>query len=388
MKNVNYYKTFLVSGILLVIIISSCTDKNNTTNRNNNSNYKEIKLKYAELFEIYKNKKITKLIIRPVKNSVIFEEFYLIDKEAKIPENLKNKKIIRTPVEKVVCLSTTYVSFIDLLNETETIIGLSGTKYVNNKKVQKNIRQGKTVEVGYEQNVDIELLMSLKPDVVFAYNLDNNLSSVVSKADKLNIPFISLNAYRETEILGVSEWLKFFAEFYDKEQESENKFTEIAKSYNENKQTANQTASKPLIMTAMPWQGAWYVPGGKSYISTLISDAGGNYVWKNDAGNKNLALSLEDVYNQAQNADIWINTGQANCKQDIISTDKRLEMFTALKNDKIFNRNARTNINGGNDYFESGTVRPDIILKDLIKIFHPELLPEHKLYYYKKIFSE
>ena len=137
-------------------------------------------------------------------------------------------------------------------------------------------------------------------------------------------------------------------------------------------------------MVNLPWKGVWYISGGKSNIAQLIKDAGGDYLWKNDNSSHNLTSYLEAVFQKAYNADIWINPGQAKSKNDIIASDERLIRLKAMRKDKIYNRDARLNKFGGNDYMESGNVNPDLILKDLIYIFNPKILPEHKLYYYRK----
>ena len=146
-----------------------------------------------------------------------------------------------------------------------------------------------------------------------------------------------------------------------------------------------QIIDKPKVLTGLPWKGTWYIPGGNSYLARLIEDAGGDYIWKNESADESIPLDFETVFMKAQQADTWINPGAANRKADILSVDERLGDLPVYHSDKIYNNNAIQNDIGGNDYWESGIMQPDSILLDLVYIFHPELLPQHNLKYYKTI---
>ena len=163
------------------------------------------------------------------------------------------------------------------------------------------------------------------------------------------------------------------------------KFSEIEKEYNKLKQKAQNINNKPVVLSSLPWKDVWYIPGGNSFQARLIEDAGGDYLWKNNESHESIPLSIETVFSEAQNADIWINTGTADSNKQILGVDQRFENFKSLKNKQIFNNNNKLSVNGGNDYWETGIVQPHIILKDMIKIFHPELLPNYNLYYYKHL---
>ena len=127
------------------------------------------------------------------------------------------------------------------------------------------------------------------------------------------------------------------------------------------------------------------MPGGRSYLAKLLEDAGGDYLWKNSDSYESMPISIENVIEKAINADIWINPDAATNLNDITSIDKRLNNIKAFKEKKVFNNNKRYIKSGGNDYWESGVVNPNLVLKDLISIIHPELLNENSYFYYRKL---
>jgi len=125
--------------------------------------------------------------------------------------------------------------------------------------------------------------------------------------------------------------------------------------------------------------------GGKSFASRFIADAGGHYLWADHPSSQAVPMDLESVYARAVNAEIWINPGAASSLKDIRDFDERFEDLGVVQSGRIYNNSARINASGGNDYWESGAVRPDLVLYDLIKVFHPDLLTDHRFIYYRQL---
>lgn len=342
-----------------------------------------ISLKYAKLFKISKYGNYTELIVLS-KNEETGTSYFLIPKGEKVPKHLINENIIFTPVERIICLSTTHIAYFDILKKINKIVGVSGA-YVYNEQINKSLKNGEKKDVGYEQSLDYETIISLKPDLLTIYNIDGNNSSILNKLKALKIPVVSINEYSEPHILGQTEWIKFFAEFVNETGRASQIFDSISNNYSELKNISKKESHKPTVLLNMPWKGVWYIPGNNSNIAQLISDAGGVFFGGNNLTERNFPTDVANVYINAGKSDIWLNPGQAETYSDIENIDKRLTKFRAYKNRSIFNRNRRLSESGGNDFMESGVVHPDIILKDIIKIFHPDLLPNHEFFYYKSL---
>ncbi len=337
-------------------------------------------IKYAKGFDIkyFENYKIVQVFYR-LKNYT-----YVLGKDKSlIPQYLQKFTFIKIPIKRIICLSTTHISLLDFMNETHSLIGISGAKFVSNKKVRNSISQNKIKEIGYDANLNYELILKMKSDFVMAY--DVNSSNNFNKLENLGIKLVMNGEYLENHPLGKMEWIKFLSAFYDKEKFVIDKFNKVVKNYENLKKLIKDIKIKPKIMTNILWKDLWYVPGGKSYMAKLIEDAGGDYIWKDNNNKNSTPLNFETVLLKARNSDIWINIGSAKRLEEVIAIDERLRYFKAFSNDKMFNNNKRSFSNGGNDYWESGMTKPDIILKDLIKIFHPEKLKNYELYFYQKI---
>jgi iron complex transport system substrate-binding protein len=148
----------------------------------------------------------------------------------------------------------------------------------------------------------------------------------------------------------------------------------------------NGLPDKPSVFTGVVYGDTWFMPGGNHYGARFFKDAGADYMWSNNKSNGILQLSFESVYDRARNADYWLGTATYDTFDDIINADARYAEFKAYSDRNIYNYTARVGPNGGNAYFESGYARPDIILKDLAKIFHPDQLGSHQFYYFKKLY--
>ncbi len=372
--------------VAVICINFSCEG---SLNKGENSDKKSgaQKNKYALGFQILKQNNITVLeIFNPWQRAKdVSIKYKLVKTNFKEADSNIFTSYIKVPVKKVVCLSTTHIAFIDALGCTDNIVAVSGANLISNSKIRAKIKTKVVYDVGYEQGLNYELLISLKPDVVFAYGIGSDVTGYINKLKELDIPVVLIGEYLESHPLAKAEWIKFFAEFFDRQQIAKMRFDSIAENYNNLKELVSKEKIKPIVMSGLPWSGTWYVSGGKSYTAKLIEDAGGEFLWKSINSHESLPIDLETVFQKSNETDYWLNSGSAKTLKEIISVDSRLSNLKPFKNGKIYNNNARLSETGGNDYWESGVINPDVILKDLIVILHPGLLPGYKPFYYKNL---
>jgi len=364
----------------LILGLFSCGNQQHKQNKANSN-------QYAHGFHIVKMGEITRLdVFNPWENARNFiYSYYLIPKSIAIPDSLTDRAIIRTPVEKVVVLSTTHIGFIAKLGLETSIIGISGKDFVSNPIVRKGIGEGLVHDIGYDQNLNYELLLQLKPDLVMAYGIGSDVAAHLSKMKDLNIPVVINAEYLEETPLGRAEWLLFMASFYNKTDYAQQVFNEIVMDYDSMRRMVSESNHKPLILSGLPYKDNWWVPGGKSYMANMIADAGGNYIWKENPSRESFVVSLENAIVKATKADLWINTGQTNSIQEILESDERFKIIPALQKKMVYNDNKQMNPTGGNEVWETGAANPQDLLRDLIHIFHPEITTDSTFHYYKKL---
>ena len=173
--------------------------------------------------------------------------------------------------------------------------------------------------------------------------------------------------------------------FFNKEKLADSVFQEIEKEYTATQQLTKNVTTKPSVLSGILYGDAWFLPGGKNYAAKLLEDAGCYYLWAQDSTNGFLQLSFESVYAKAKEADLWIGVGSFASLNELKVAEKRYELFKPFQNSKVYSYNARIGAKGGSEFLELGYLRPDLILKDLVKIAYPDLLPDYQLFFHKPL---
>ena len=384
----------LLSILLLCWLLISCSSSSSLYDKTESQfsgkalfNDK-VKIRHAKGFTIdyYDHYKVVK-ILSPFEKSTDTMSYVLLQRGTPRPKEFAENQVIEIPVRSLVVMSSLHIGLVGFLEAEDILTGMGNLKYVSSPKVMERIKSGKIVEVGKDQGINEELLVTMRPDLVMA------IGSPVSKINRYQslrqagIPVMINSEWIETTPLARAEWVKLMGALLNKEELVNRKFQVVEEQYNRLAVLARKAKSKPSVITGMNSKDSWFVPNGNSYVSKFLQDAGGAYHWINTKATGSLPLSFETVYPVALKADYWLNVSITNIqsREDILAKDTRYADFQTFKTGQIYSYNKRFNNNGANDYWESGAVNPDKVLADLIRILHPELLPDHELVYYKKI---
>jgi iron complex transport system substrate-binding protein len=312
-------------------------------------------------------------------------QYVLVQCGAPTPDGYDDLPVIEIPVQRVITMSSTQLPHLHKLNRLDNLIGHESFQYVNTPEVRALIEAGKLVEIGSGAGVNIEAAIDADPDLILPYSLGNPEQDAHPKLIEAGLPVVLTAEYMETSPLGRVEWVKFMALFFNEEAQANVSFAGTAARYNEMAQLAKSVTDKPTAFTGIPRGDSWYVAGGRSYVAQFLADAGAQYLWADDESTGTSPLAVEAVFEKVYDGDFWFNTSSWTTLDDVLGADSRLADLAAYQSGNIYNNNARLNENGGNDYWESGLANPDVILADLIKIMHPELLPDHELVYYRHL---
>lgn len=310
--------------------------------------------------------------------------YLLVPRGTPVPEKHPPAQVIRVPVQRVISLSAGELAYMDAAGLTNRLVGVSEFDHVNTKSVRKLIHAGKIREAGQRISMHIETIMDLEPDLIFA-TASGSIYDIHPKLQEAGIPTAIIIAHLENHPLGKCEWIKFMALFLGTSEHAKDMFQNIADRYNNLLKKTKNIDNRPTVLTGSPFRGQWWVVRGNSYVANFIRDAGGNYLWSDISGVGSVPMDIEAVYERALEARYWIDTKVWLRLEDVLNTDPRFAAVPAFKNENVYNNNKRLNPTDGNDYWEAGMIEPDVILSDLMKILHPELLPEHELVYYRHL---
>lgn len=382
--------------LISFFVCSSCNTKKNstaeisvnTTSNKGDGQHTKLQINHAIGFKLDIHNDYTVLHIKQYNNDTSDIQTYILhNSDAILPSNLQGYPAIRVPISNVVLLQTAYSAYFKFCNATSAILGIADSKYIFDKDIVKEIELGTIQKVGSPEQLNIELLTNIKPEIVIGTGFPNVPNKDATLLERLGIPTLLFSDWMETDLLGRAEWVKLIAVLTGQEALVAKKFQIIENEYKSLCQKASLAKEAPIVMYNMPFKGTWYMPGGHSYIANTLKDAHGEYPWFDDTHTGGIQLDFETVFATGMKADIWINPGLATTLRDIIGVDARLTDFRPIQLGLVYNNNKRTNTEGANDYWESGLVNPHIVLADLINIMHPKLLPEHKLFYFQKLIN-
>lgn len=378
-------KSILKIWVILILFFTACKEKNNESTSFQKIKPK-LKIKYAKGFEIQYFNSFKKLdVISPFLNSKDTISYIIHTKNSNAVPSAQKPNEIYVPVTNFVATSTTHIPMIELLNGEGYISGFPNTKYVSSSKTRALIDAKKIKELGREAELNTEVLVDLKPELVVGFSMYGKDKSydIVQSA---GIPVVLNGDWLEETPLGRAEWIKFFGVLLNKEKEADSIFTKIERDYFEARDIAKASQTSATVLSgAIMSKDIWNLPAGDSFVAQYLKDANLNYLWKDSKGKGSLSLSFESVFDKGQSAKYWIAPGYFTTKEQLLKSNKLYAKFDAFKNDQIYTPSLKTGATGGVIYYELAPSRPDLVLKDIIKITNPELLPEYEFTFFTKM---
>lgn len=376
-------KKILLSAYIVtwVLLLSACGGGSKTSSLQAEGD--TVRMKYSSLLQIVKHANYTVVTIRnPWDTLKVLHTYLLADREKPLPEHLPEGTVVRTPLQKSVIYSSVHCSLWSELDELKGIGGVCGLEYIKLPQILEGCRNGSIVNVGNSMNPDIERIIDLRPDAILLSPFEN--SGGYGRVGKLNIPIIECADYMETSALGRAEWMRLYGLLLGKEAQADSLFAGIEKEYlTLTQQVKSQNLKRPTVISEMKNSSAWYIPGGNSTMGRLYQDAGADYVFAYLSNSGSVPLAFETVFDRGGNADIWLikyNQPQDKTYSELERDYAPYARFKAFQDRKVYGCNTNHV-----PFYEESPFHPELLLKDLIKIFHPELLPDYDLKYFSNL---
>jgi len=299
-----------------------------------------------------------------------------------VPADFKGQ-VITGEARRIVTMSSTHIAMLDALGLTDRIVGVSGKDFISNPDIASRLDD--IADVGYDGNYNYEMLVAAAPDLVMLYGI-NGSSPLETKLNELRIPYMYVGDYLEDSPLGKAEWVMAIAVVTGSLEKGHEAWDNIPERYNAIKrQVADASIARPSVMLNTPYGDSWFMPPTGSYMITLITDAGGCYIYKENNSTTSMPIDMEQAYLLTASADIWLNVGRLNTIAEVKTICPKMADTRCVNSGQVYNNTLRVNAAGGNDFYESGIMHPDLVLRDLVKIFHPELVGDTPFTYYKKL---
>ncbi|KDN56202.1 ABC transporter substrate-binding protein [Flavobacterium seoulense] len=377
----SFYNKFL----FLLLSLSFIACKKNETLNTTTAPVKKNEIEYSSNLAIYKYDGYSVVkVLNPWPDANKDFTYILKEKNTSIPDSLEKYTQLIVPLQSIVVTSTTNIPFLEMLQEETHLVGFPHTDYVSSVKTRKLIDAGIVKNVGQNERLNMEKLIDLAPEAIVTFGIDNN-NPMIANLEKSGLKVIIQADWMEQTPLGKAEWIKLYAALFGKEKEGKILFDNIVKNYNDALQlVANQKAEKTVLYGSM-YQNQWYVAKGNSWVAQFMKDAKSNYLWADVEGSGSLGLAFEKILEKAKNAQVWIATGSFKNAQELANSNPHYNQFDAFTNRNVYTFESKLGAKGGTIYYELAPSRPDLVLKDYIKIFHPELLPDYNFTFAQKL---
>lgn len=376
-------KRFIFALISIIYFFISCDTSTKAYDNDVEENSSLNLVRYAENFEIYPYKSGYKLIIKNLskRNDT---EFYLFNDSIKIPSDLNDKIIIRTPINSAIAFSSTQWAVFQKLGELDRVKGILESNYTKNEEILRLVSEGEIIDVGMSTNVNTEKVIHLQADLILYTPYPTlDFSNLGKLSGSTMLPFPD---YLESHPLGRAEWMKVIGILCGKEDVTNKWFSDVVNRYESLSSICTEVEEKPTVFSDLPFENQWYVPGGKSYIAKIFKDAGADYIWKHNESTGSLHIDAENVLLNAQNADYWrvINSYDEPFTYERLAKENELyPLFKAFKEKQLLVCDVREC-----GYFEQSQYEPDVLLADFIYHFHPDLLKKEWKNYAPKYFKK
>lgn len=338
-------------------------------------------IRYARGFTVQHFGAYTSVEVRdPWDSTRLLQRYLLVERDKEVPVNLPKGTIVRVPVQNVVVYTSVHAAIIDQLGDIDKVIGVCEPRYMDTPSIQEGLRAGRIADMGEATAPNVEKMIDMGTELMIVSPFQN---SSYGPVEKLGIPIVEGADYMESLPLGRTEWLRFYGLLFGKEQKADSIFRTTEQNYLALKELIKADTKRPTVISEKRFGSSWFMPAGDSYIANIYKDAGADYLFADLPGAGSTPLSFETVLDKAIHADLWLI--KYNQAKDMTYTDLRTEYtpyenFDAFKNRRIYSCNT-----GIVPYYEEFPMHPEYLLKDLIWVLHPELLPDYTPRYYKKM---
>jgi len=359
--------------LIVIFVVSSCVQ--HQTQNESVSLFPEqenVEIKYAEGFDVYYQDGLVQIITHSFgKNEAFSDTVFLQTKaDAKIPIG---SKIIAPEMTSLACQSSTHLAYLDVLNAVNKVTALCGSDYVQNVKINQQLKKNKTVELCLADRVEMEKLLEVNADLFFTYPFgsEGNIKYASNGIKTLHIA-----EYLEEDQLARLEWIKLFGLILGKANEANHYFNLVESEYLALKQNEPDTNKKFILN--VPFEDNWFMPSANSLTVKIMEDAGFSYYYAETGATENDLHSKEEVWNDAMIADYWIiiaSRPENFSLADLVAEEPVYSKFKSVIHQQVIFCNSATT-----DYFANGVVEPQIMLRDLLFAAHK--LSDHQPKYF------
>ncbi len=330
-----------------------------------------VEMRYATNLTMEEHDGFTVASIRnPWDTTRTLHTYLLLDSCTQRPQGWADATVLHVPLRDAVVYSVVHTSLINELGSPDAITGVCDVEYVFQPWLQQRIADGLTADCGNSMSPNVERILQLRPGAVLLSPFEN--SGGYGKLGHAGIPIVECADYMETSPLGRAEWMKFYGRLFGVTERADSMFDATERQYLALRDQAAASDTRPKVLLDRIYGQGWNVPGGRSTMGRMITDAGGTNPFADRDVAGSLQLSPETVLVDAGDADVWlIRYSYTPLSLTILGDDRPLyRQFRAYREGNVFgSESSKSHI------FDEVDFHPQWLLADMISILHPEIEP-------------
>ncbi|MGW7298457.1 ABC transporter substrate-binding protein [Streptomyces sp. NPDC054829] len=343
------------------------------------------KVKHARNFTLRYEKSYQVLTVKEPYPKGRPESYVLVKCGAPKPEltgALAKAQQITVPIKSLYSASTTHLPLLTETGTLDVLTGVASKANISSAEVIERVEAGKVTEYAKDRTINAETVIGEQPDVLMTQGTDD---PQYPKLRQAGIAVVANAEWLEPSPLGRAEWVKAMAALTGAEKRAGELFDTVEADYREVAEKAAKVSEPVQVLPGTMYQGTWYMPAGGSYAARLIKDAGGTYPWSGKGGSGNLQLNFEAVYAKGGDAPVWLADQRWKSTADAEKADPRYGKLKAVSDGEVWTNTKALGPGGGNEYYERGVLRPDLVLADLFALLHPEQAKGHTFTFYRQV---
>ena len=339
-----------------------------------------VEMRHSTLLEIIDCDGYSVVNIKNPWGKGVLNRYLLVHTDSMLSHDMPSGVLLRTPLERVVLFSGVHAQLFEELGELSAVSGMCDSRYIYSSAVQQRLADGSILDCGSSMNVNSEIVAQVNPDAIFVLPYENG---GYGKLERFSFPLVECADYMETSPLGCAEWVRFYGRLLGCAEKSDSIYNAVCKEYETLCAMVADVEKRPKLMCELKSNSAWYMPGGKSTMGQMYKDAGADYLFAAYETAGSVPLSVEVVLDKASEADVWLfkyNSSVDKIYHSLLEEYDGYAHFKPFKERNVYACNTHKN-----NLFEETAFHPERLLKELVALFHPSLLPEYKTVYYEKM---
>jgi iron complex transport system substrate-binding protein len=317
------------------------------------------------------------LTLTPAPNPEEAFHYVLVQRGTPAPSLPGKSVIIEVPIRNFILTHEELMGAAEITGLANRLLAVSSIRNVREPGIRAGVDEGRIVAVGSTGHIDVERVIQLQPDAALIYWSANPLYNSHPVLDQAGIRTVVLASHWDTAPLAVAEWMKVIAVLFNRERDVNEIFDGIASRYEGLAARARLHPDQPMVVTRVPFRHIWSVQP----TPDELVDAGARFFWPSHEWL--YGIDIEAVARRARNADFWIMSFPTPIRtvEELLMREPRL--FRAVQTGQVWNYDRQAFDNRAAYY--DRPMRPDLVLADIVKIVHPELVPEHQFIFYRQL---